>query len=72
MSNGARFKGVTISIPSRLQSSVVEIIPVDKRIMQLRLKHTLGFMSLVAVYNPTEVCGADEEMFYAKLDSVLN
>ena len=41
--------------------------------MRLRLKHTLGFMSLVAVYTPTEVCGADEkEMFYAKLDSVLN
>ena len=30
-------------------------------------------MSLVAVYVPTEVCGADEkEMFYAKLDSVLD
>ena len=41
--------------------------------MRLRLKHTLGFMSLVAVYTPTEVCGADEkEMFYAKLDSVLD
>ena len=41
--------------------------------MQLRLKHTLGLMSLVAVYTPTEVCGADEiEIFYAKLDSVLD
>ena len=39
--------------------------------MQLRLKHTLGFMSLIAVYAPTEVCGADKkEMVYAKLDSV--
>ena len=40
---------------------------VDERIILLRLKHTLGFMSLVAVYVPTEVCG-EEEMFYAKLD----
>ena len=41
--------------------------------MRLRLKHTLGFMSLVAVYAPTKVCGADKkEMFYAKLDSVLD
>ena len=39
--------------------------------MGLRLKHILGFMSLVAVYAPTEVCGADE-MFYAKLNSVLD
>ena len=41
--------------------------------MELRLKHTLGFMSLIAVYAPTEVCGADEKkMFYAKLDFVLD
>ena len=32
----------------------------------------MGFMSLVAVYTPIKVCGADEkETFYAKLDSVL-
>ncbi|KAG0721860.1 putative 39S ribosomal protein L45, mitochondrial [Chionoecetes opilio] len=37
------------------------------------MTHTLGFMSLVAVYTPTEVCETEEnEMFYAKLDSVLD
>ena len=41
--------------------------------MRLRLKHTWGFMFLVAVYAPTEVSEADEkEMFYAKLDSILD
>ena len=56
-----------------MHPSVVEVIPVDKRIMRLRLKHIWGVMSLVAVYNPTKVCGADEkEMLYAKLDSVLD
>ena len=39
--------------------------------MQLRLKHSLGFMSVVAVYAPTEVCET-EEMFFAKLDSELD
>ena len=73
MNNGAHLRKVTISISSRLQLSVVEVTLVDERIMRLRLKHTLGFMSLVAVYAPTEVCGAGEkEMFYAKLDSVLD
>ena len=73
MSNDARLKGVAIGVSSRRQPSVVEIIPVDERIMQLRLKHTLGFMSLIAVYAPTEVYRADEkEMFYVKLDSILN
>ena len=61
MSNGARFRGVAISVSSRLQPSVVEVIPVDECIMRLKLKHTSGFMSLVAVYAPTEVCEADEK-----------
>ena len=72
MSNGACLRRVAIGISSRLQPSVVEVIPVDEHIMRLRLKHTLGFMSLFEVYAPTEVCGADEEMFYAKFDSVLD
>ena len=70
---GARLKRVAIVVFSRLQQSVVEIIPVDERIMRLRLKHTLGFLSLVAGYAPTNVCGAvEKEMFYDKLDSILD
>ena len=61
---------VAISVPSRLQPSVC--IPVDERIMQLRLKDSLGFMSVVAVYAPTKVCETEEEMFYSKLNSVLD
>ena len=73
MNHGARPKGVAVGFSSRLQPFVVEVIPVDECIMRLRLKHTLGFMSLVAVYAPTEKCGADKKkMFYAKLDSVLD
>ncbi|KAG0712588.1 Craniofacial development protein 2 [Chionoecetes opilio] len=41
--------------------------------MRVRMQHTLGFMSLVAVYAPTEMRKTEEkEMFYAKLDSVLD
>ena len=69
MSNGHRVKGVAKGIFSRLQPSVGEV----ERIMRLRLKHSLGFMSVVAVYVPTKVCETGEkEMFYAKLDSVLD
>ncbi|KAG0719096.1 Craniofacial development protein 2 [Chionoecetes opilio] len=64
---------VAIGISSKLQPSVVEVTPVDERIMRVRMKHTLGFMSLVAVYAPTEMRKTEEkEMFYAKLDSVLD
>ena len=66
-------KEVAIGVSSGLQPSVVEVIPVDECIMRVRLKHTWGFMSLVAVYAPTEACGIDEkEIFYTKLDSVLD
>ena len=73
MSNGTRLRGVAVAISSRLQPSVVEVTPVDERIMRVRMKHTFGFISLVAVYAPTEMREIEEkEMFYAKLDSVLD
>ena len=52
MSNRHHVKGIAIGISSRLQPSVVEVPLVDERIMRLRLKHSLGFMSVVAVYAP--------------------
>ncbi|KAG0730190.1 Craniofacial development protein 2 [Chionoecetes opilio] len=73
LSNGHRVRGVAIGISSKLQPSVVEVTPVDERILRVRMKHTLGFMSLVAVYAPTRMRKTEEkEMFYAKLDSVLD
>ncbi|KAG0725429.1 Craniofacial development protein 2 [Chionoecetes opilio] len=73
MSNGHRVRGVAIGISNKLQPSVIEVTPVDEHIMRVRMKHTLGFMSLVAVYAPTEMRKTEEkEMFYAKLDSVLD
>ena len=72
-SNGARLGGVAIGISSRLQSSVVGVTPVDERMMLVRLKHTLGFISLIAVYAPTEMSELEEkEMFYAKLNSIVD
>ena len=73
MSNGHHVKGVAIGVSRRLQASVVEVTPADERIMPLRLKHSLDFMSVVAVYAPTEVCETEgKEMFYAKIDFVMD
>ena len=71
MSNGHHVKGVAIGVSSRLQPSIVEVTPVDERMMRLRLKHNLGFMSVIVVYAPTKMCETEQEMFYAKLDSAL-
>ncbi len=40
---------------------MVEVTPVDERIMRMRLKLTLGFMFLVAVYAPTKTCENEEK-----------
>ncbi|MFV0265489.1 MAG: endonuclease/exonuclease/phosphatase family protein, partial [Kluyvera sp.] len=73
ISNGARLRGVTTGISSRVEPFVVEVSLCDERIMRVRLKHTLGFMSLIAVYAPTKLCETEEkEAFYAKLNSVLD
>ena len=72
-SDGKHLQGVAIAISSRLQPSVVEVAPVDERIMVMRLKHSFGFVSLIAVYAPTDVSKPEaKEMFYAKLASVVD
>ena len=70
MNNGHNVKGAAIGISSRLQLPVVED---SELIMRVSLNHNLGFMPVVAVYAPTEKCETEEkELFYAKLDSVLD
>ncbi|XP_070000704.1 craniofacial development protein 2-like [Penaeus vannamei] len=69
----SHLQGVAIAISSQLQPSVVEVSPVDERIMALRLKHAFGFVSFIAVYAPTNVCKLNvKEAFYAKLTSMVD
>lgn len=64
---------MAVVISNRLEPAVVEVTDVDERIMRLRLKHTLRFMSIVAVYAPTEVCEKEEkQMFCAKIELTLD
>ena len=52
---------------------MLEVTPVDEHIMVMRLKLSFGFMSLIAVYAPIDICKLDvKEMFYAKLASVTD
>ena len=71
--DGLRREGVAVAILNHLCPAVVRVTPVDERIMVVRMKHTLGFISLIAVYAPTEMGSLDsKEMFYAKLDSITD
>lgn len=73
MSNDNQVEEIVICISSRIQPSVVGVTLLDERILRSRLKHTLAFISVLAVYSLTETCETKEkEMFYAKLYFVLD
>ena len=54
MRDGHHVKRVAVDISSRLELSLTEAAMVDERIMRLSVKHSLGFMFVVAVYAPTK------------------
>ena len=61
-----------MAISNRLSECVRQVTPVDERILHIRLEHTCGFMTVVAVYAPPEDHSLrDKEQFYHKLDSVV-
>lgn len=72
MSNDTHLRKVAIGIPSQMKPFVVEVTQVDVHIVQVRLRHTSGFMSFVAVHSPTEMCETKEkEVFHTKHDSIF-
>ena len=71
--DGRHTEGVAVAVSDRLTSLVKEVTPVSERIMRLRLAHSMGAMSIVAVYAPTGVSELSaKEAFYAELNSVLD
>ena len=52
---------------------ILEVTPVNERIVRLRFCHSLGVISLVSVYAPTEASDLIvKEAFYAALESVVD
>ena len=57
----------------KLTPMVIEVTPVNERIMRLRIRHSLGVISLVSVYAPTEASDLTvKDAFYATLESVVD
>ena len=52
---------------------IIEVTPVNERIMRLRIRHSLGVVSLFSVYAPTEASYLTmKDAFYAMLESVVD
>ena len=50
---------------------IIEVTPVNERIMRLRIRHSFGIVFLVSVYAPTEASDLTvKDAFYAMLESM--
>ena len=67
-SDGNHAQGVAVAVSNKLTPTIIEVTPVDKRIMKPRSHNSLGVVSLVSVYAPTEVSDLTmKDAFYATL-----
>ena len=51
-SDGFHAQGVAAAVSNKLTPVIIEVTPVNERIMRLRNHHSLGVISLVSVYAP--------------------
>ena len=58
---------------NKLTPMIIEVTPDKERIMRLRIRHSLGVVSLVCVYAPTEASDLTvKDAFCATLESVVD
>ena len=58
---------------NKLIPMIIEVTPVNERIMRLRIRHSLGVVSLVSAYALTEVSDLTvKDAFYATLESGID
>ena len=53
-SDGYHAQAVAVAVSNKLTPMIIEVTLVNKRIMRQRIRHSLGVISLVSVYAPTE------------------
>ena len=72
-SDGFHAKGVAVAVSNMLTLIIIEVTLVNERVMRLRIRHSLGVISMVSVYAPTEVSDLTmKDAFYAALESVVD
>ena len=72
-SDGYHAQGVAVAVSNKLIPIVIGVTPLNERIMRLRIRHSLGVISLVSVYDPTEASDLTmKDAFYATLESVVD
>ena len=69
-SDDCHAQGVAAAVSNQLTPMIIEVTLVKERITRLSIRHSLGVVSLVSVYAPTESSDLTlKEAFYAVLGS---
>ena len=72
-SDGCYAQGIAGAVSKKLTPIIIEVTPVNKRIMRRRIRHSLGVISLVSVYALTDVSDLTmKDSFSAMLESVVD
>ena len=72
-SDGYHAQGVAVAVSNNLTPMIIEVTPVNERIMRQRIRHSLGVVSLVSVYALIEASDLTvKDTFYATIESVVD
>ena len=72
-SDSWRTEGVAIAVRDSLVPMVVGVTPVDERILVVRIRHSLGVLSVLSLYARTERSSQSvRDAFYDRLVSVVD
>jgi len=72
-SDDSHSQGVAVAVSNKLTPMIIEVTPVKERIMRQMIHHSLGVISLVSDYAPTEASDLTvKDAFHATLESVVD
>ena len=72
-SDGYHAQEVAVAVSNKLTPMIIEVTPVNERITRLRIRHSLGVISLDSIYALTEASVLIvKDAFYAALKSVVD
>ena len=72
-SDGSHAWGVAVAVSKKQTPMIIEVTPVNERIMRRRICHSLGIISLVSGYAPTEASDLTmKDASYSTLESVVD
>ena len=72
-SDGYHAQGVAVAVTNKRTPMIIEVTPVNERIMRRKIRHSLGVISLVSLYAPNEASDLTvKDAFYAALEYVVD